>query len=105
MKEPVFLLEKSARYYLKHQTSISGRIRSQDTVYLKLQAPIEHFVGKVGVTMQRTFMSNYASMAYRIIYLFSMPVIFRISTSSSASTTTGIPGMKRQLPEICAGRS
>jgi 7,8-dihydroneopterin aldolase/epimerase/oxygenase len=55
MKEPVFLLEKICQgiiLNIKHQYPAVSEIRI--SVY-KLQAPIEHFVGKVGVTMHRTF--------------------------------------------------
>ena len=55
MKEPVFLLEKICQgiiLNIKHQYPAVSEIRIS---VFKLQAPIEHFVGKVGVTMQRTF--------------------------------------------------
>jgi dihydroneopterin aldolase len=55
MKEPVFLLEKICQgiiLNIKHQYPAVSEIRI--SVY-KLHAPIEHFVGKVGVTMHRTF--------------------------------------------------
>ena len=55
MKEPVFLLEKICQgiiLNIKHQYPAVSEIRIS---IFKLQAPIEHFVGKVGVTMQRTF--------------------------------------------------
>lgn len=55
MKDPVFLLEKICQgiiLNIKHQYPAVSEVRV--SVY-KLQAPIEHFVGKVGVTMQRSF--------------------------------------------------
>jgi 7,8-dihydroneopterin aldolase/epimerase/oxygenase len=55
MKEPVFLLEKICQgiiLSIKHQYPAVSEVRI--SIY-KLQAPIEHFVGKVGVTMQRSF--------------------------------------------------
>jgi dihydroneopterin aldolase len=55
MKEPVFLLEKICQgiiLNIKHQYPAVSEIRI--SIY-KLHAPIEHFVGKVGVTMQRSF--------------------------------------------------
>jgi 7,8-dihydroneopterin aldolase/epimerase/oxygenase len=55
MKEPVFLLEKICQgiiLNIKHQyPTVSGISIS----VFKLQAPIEQFVGKVGVTMHRSF--------------------------------------------------
>ncbi len=55
MKEPVFLLEKICQgiiLNIKHQYPAVSEIRIS---IFKLQAPIEHFVGKVGVTMHRSF--------------------------------------------------
>ena len=55
MKEPVFLLEKICLgiiLNIKHQYPPVSEIKI--SVY-KLQAPIEYFIGKVGVTMQRSF--------------------------------------------------
>jgi dihydroneopterin aldolase len=55
MKEPVFLLEKICQgiiLNIKHQYPAVSEVRI--SIY-KLQAPIEHFVGKVGVTMHRSF--------------------------------------------------
>jgi dihydroneopterin aldolase len=55
MKEPVFLLEKICQgiiLNIKHQYPAVSEVRIS---IFKLQAPIEHFAGKVGVTMQRTF--------------------------------------------------
>jgi dihydroneopterin aldolase len=55
MKEPVFLLEKICLgiiLSIKHQYPAGSEIRIS---IFKLQAPIEHFVGKVGVTMHRSF--------------------------------------------------
>ena len=55
MKEPVFLLEKICQgiiLNIKHQYPAVSEIRIS---VFKLQAPIEHFVGKVGVTMHRSF--------------------------------------------------
>lgn len=55
MKEPVFLLEKIGLgiiLSIKHQYPAVSEIRIS---IFKLQAPIEHFVGKVGVTMHRIF--------------------------------------------------
>jgi dihydroneopterin aldolase len=55
MKEPVFLLEKICQgiiLNIKHQYPAVSEIRIS---VFKLQAPIENFVGKVGVTMQRSF--------------------------------------------------
>jgi dihydroneopterin aldolase len=55
MKEPVFLLEKICQgiiLNIKHQYPAVSEVRIS---IFKLQAPIEHFVGKVGVTMQRIF--------------------------------------------------
>lgn len=55
MKEPVYLLEKICQgiiLNIKHQYPTVSEIRI--SIY-KLQAPIEHFVGKVGVTMHRSF--------------------------------------------------
>jgi dihydroneopterin aldolase len=55
MKEPVFLLEKICQgiiLNIKHQYPAVSEIKISIS---KLQAPIEHFVGKVGVTMQRSF--------------------------------------------------
>jgi 7,8-dihydroneopterin aldolase/epimerase/oxygenase len=55
MNEPVFLLEKICQgiiLNIKHQYPAVSEIRIS---IFKLQAPIEHFIGKVGVTMQRSF--------------------------------------------------
>jgi 7,8-dihydroneopterin aldolase/epimerase/oxygenase len=55
MKEPVFLLEKICQgiiLNIKHQYPAVSEIKI--SVY-KLQAPIEHFIGRVGVTMQQSF--------------------------------------------------
>jgi dihydroneopterin aldolase len=55
MKEPVFLLEKICNgiiLNIKHQYPAVSEIKIS---VFKLQAPIEHFVGKVGVTMHRSF--------------------------------------------------
>ena len=55
MKEPVYLLEKICQgiiLNIKHQYPTVSEIRIS---IFKLQAPIEHFVGKVGVTMHRSF--------------------------------------------------
>jgi dihydroneopterin aldolase len=55
MKEPVFLLEKIGQgiiLNIKHQYPAVSEIKIS---IFKLQAPIEHFVGKVGVTMHRSF--------------------------------------------------
>jgi dihydroneopterin aldolase len=55
MKEPVFLLEKICQgiiLNIKHQYPAVSEIRIS---VFKLQAPIEHFIGKVGVTMHRSF--------------------------------------------------
>jgi len=55
MKEPVFILEKICQgiiLNIKHQYPAVSEIRI--SIY-KLQAPIEHFIGKVGVTMHRSF--------------------------------------------------
>ena len=55
MKEPVFLLEKICQgiiLNIKHQYPAVSEVRIS---IFKLQAPIEHFVGKVGVTMHRSF--------------------------------------------------
>ena len=55
MKEPVFILEKICQgiiLNIKHQYPAVSDISI--SIY-KLQAPIEHFVGRVGVTMQRSF--------------------------------------------------
>jgi 7,8-dihydroneopterin aldolase/epimerase/oxygenase len=55
MKEPVFLLEKICLgiiLNIKHQYPNVSEVRIS---IFKLQAPIEHFAGKVGVTMQRSF--------------------------------------------------
>jgi 7,8-dihydroneopterin aldolase/epimerase/oxygenase len=55
MKEPVFLLEKICQgiiLNIKHQYPAVSEIKIS---IFKLQAPIEHFVGKVGVTMHRSF--------------------------------------------------
>jgi len=55
MKEPVFLLEKICQgiiLNIKHQYPAVSEVKIS---IFKLQAPIEHFVGKVGVTMHRTF--------------------------------------------------
>jgi 7,8-dihydroneopterin aldolase/epimerase/oxygenase len=55
MKEPVFLLEKICLgiiLNIKHQYPSVSEISI--SIY-KLQAPIDHFVGKVGVTMHRSF--------------------------------------------------
>ncbi len=55
MKEPVFLLEKICQgiiLSIKHQYPTVSEIKI--SVY-KLKAPIEHFIGKVGVTMHQTF--------------------------------------------------
>ena len=55
MKDPVFLLEKICQgiiLNIKHQYPAVSEIKI--SIY-KLQAPIEHFVGKVGVTMHRSF--------------------------------------------------
>jgi len=55
MKEPVFLLEKICLgiiLNIKHQYPAVSDIRI--SIY-KLQAPIDHFIGKVGVTMHRSF--------------------------------------------------
>jgi 7,8-dihydroneopterin aldolase/epimerase/oxygenase len=55
MKEPVFLLEKICQgiiLNIKNQYPVVSEITI--SIY-KLQAPIEHFVGKVGVTMHRSF--------------------------------------------------
>jgi 7,8-dihydroneopterin aldolase/epimerase/oxygenase len=55
MKEPVFLLEKICQGIIlnvKHQYPAVSEIKIS---IFKLQAPIDHFVGKVGVTMHRSF--------------------------------------------------
>jgi dihydroneopterin aldolase len=55
MKDPVFLLEKICQgiiLNIKHQYPAVSEIRIS---VFKLQAPIEHFIGKVGVTMHRSF--------------------------------------------------
>jgi len=55
MKEPVYLLEKICQgiiLNIKHQYPAVSEIKIS---VFKLQAPIEHFVGKVGVTMHRSF--------------------------------------------------
>jgi dihydroneopterin aldolase len=55
MKEPVFLLEKICQgiiLSIKHQHPAVSEITIS---IFKLQAPIEHFVGRVGVTMRRSF--------------------------------------------------
>jgi 7,8-dihydroneopterin aldolase/epimerase/oxygenase len=55
MKQPVFLLEKICQgiiLNIKHQYPAVSEIRIS---IFKLRAPIEHFVGRVGVTMQRSF--------------------------------------------------
>jgi 7,8-dihydroneopterin aldolase/epimerase/oxygenase len=55
MKEPVYLLEKICQgiiLNIKHQYPAVSEISIS---IFKLQAPIEHFVGKVGVTMHRSF--------------------------------------------------
>jgi dihydroneopterin aldolase len=55
MKEPVFILEKICQgiiLNIKHQYPVVSEIKIS---IFKLQAPIEHFVGRVGVTMQRSF--------------------------------------------------
>jgi 7,8-dihydroneopterin aldolase/epimerase/oxygenase len=55
MTEPVFLLEKICQgiiLNIKHQYPAVSDIKI--SIY-KLKAPIDHFVGKVGVTMQRSF--------------------------------------------------
>ena len=55
MKEPVFLLEKICQgiiLNIKRQYPAVSEIRIS---VFKLQAPIEHFIGKVGVTMHQSF--------------------------------------------------
>jgi dihydroneopterin aldolase len=55
MKDPVFLLEKICQgiiLSIKHQHPAVSEIKIS---IFKLQAPIEQFVGKVGVTMHRSF--------------------------------------------------
>jgi len=55
MKDPVFLLEKICQgiiLSIKHQYPAVSEIKIS---IFKLQAPIEHFVGRVGVTMHRSF--------------------------------------------------
>jgi dihydroneopterin aldolase len=55
MKEPVFLLEKICLgiiLNIKHQYPAVSEVKIS---IFKLQAPIEHFAGKVGVSMHRSF--------------------------------------------------
>jgi 7,8-dihydroneopterin aldolase/epimerase/oxygenase len=55
MNQPVFLLEKICQgiiLNIRHQYPAVSDIKI--SIY-KLQAPIEHFIGKVGVTMHQTF--------------------------------------------------
>ncbi|MDP9042674.1 MAG: dihydroneopterin aldolase [Bacteroidota bacterium] len=55
MKEPAFLLEKICQgiiLNIKHQYPAVSEIKIS---IFKLQAPIEHFIGKVGVSMHRSF--------------------------------------------------
>jgi dihydroneopterin aldolase len=55
MKEPVFLLEKICHgiiLNIKHQYPAVSEVKIS---IFKLQAPIDHFVGKVGVTIHRSF--------------------------------------------------
>jgi 7,8-dihydroneopterin aldolase/epimerase/oxygenase len=55
MKEPVFLLEKICQgiiLNIKHQYPAVSEVKIS---IFKLQAPIEHFAGRVGVSMHRSF--------------------------------------------------
>lgn len=55
MREPVFLLEKICLGIILNIKDQYPAVSEVKISIFKLQAPIEHFVGKVGVTMQRSF--------------------------------------------------
>jgi len=55
MKEPVFLLEKICLGIILNIKHLYPAVSDISISIYKLQAPIDHFVGKVGVTMHRSF--------------------------------------------------
>lgn len=55
MQKPVALLEKLAFDILNDCKAIYPQIKFATISIYKLQPPIEHFQGKVGVTLQKTF--------------------------------------------------
>ena len=55
MKEPVFLLEKICQGIILSIKQQHPAVSDITISIFKLQAPIEHFVGRVGVTMRRSF--------------------------------------------------
>ena len=55
MKEPVFLLEKICQGIIISIKQQHPAVSEITISIFKLQAPIEHFVGRVGVTMRRSF--------------------------------------------------
>ena len=55
MKEPVFLLEKICQGIILNIKRQYPAVSEVKISVFKLQAPIEHFAGRVGVTMHRSF--------------------------------------------------
>jgi len=55
MQEPVFLLEKICQGIILNIKQQYPAVSDVRISIFKLQAPIEHFIGKVGVTMQQSF--------------------------------------------------